>query len=108
MAKKTKTELLDAINALIGDRNDDAVISLLEDVTDTLDAYAEDENINYKQRYEENDKAWREKYISRFKGDAPTEKQKGAPEPNITPLDPLEAGQPPREQAIKINDLFTE
>lgn len=108
MAKKTKDELLDAIKALIGERDDDDAIALLEDVTDTLDAYANDENINYKQKYEENDKAWRAKYISRFKGDVPTEKQTDTPEPDISPLDPLKAGQPSPERAIKIDDLFTE
>ena len=108
MAKKTKDELLDAIKALIGERDDDDAIALLEDVTDTLDAYANDENINYKQMYEENDKAWRAKYISRFKGDGLNEKQTGTPEPDISPLDPLKAGQPSPEQAIKIDDLFTE
>lgn len=108
MAKKTKDELLNAIKAILGDRDDDDAIALMEDVTDTLDAYAEDENINYKQKYEENDKEWRRKYISRFKGEPASEKQKPEAPDTTTPLDPLKAGEPSREETIKIDDLFSE
>lgn len=68
MAIVSKNDLVTRLSAIIGeDKNDDA-ISLVEDMSDTLDDYAaktQDET-KWKEKYEENDRTWREKYISRF------------------------------------------
>lgn len=61
MAVRKKEELIETIRSIVGDS--DEAITLIEDVNDTLDASSDDE---WKKRYEENDKMWREKYISRF------------------------------------------
>lgn len=69
MAVRTREELLAQINTLVGENHDDSVISLIEDVTDTLVDYegrVQGDGVDWKQRYEDNDKAWRNKYVSRF------------------------------------------
>lgn len=55
-------ELISKVFKYIGDKNDDESISLLEDITDTLDGDGED----WKKKYEENDASWRKRYRERF------------------------------------------
>lgn len=69
MAKLTKNEFMDKVKALIGDRDDDEVLSFLEDCNDTIT----DSKDEYKEKYdqllkekEELDKSWRTKYKERF------------------------------------------
>ena len=64
------------ISARIGEDNSDEAIGLLEDVTDTLNDYETRtaDSTNWKERYETNDKEWREKYKERFmSGDSSTD-----------------------------------
>lgn len=63
MAKLSKTELIEKIKKYVGDRMDDETIEILEDISDSIDSSDADE---WKQKFEENDKMWRDKYISRF------------------------------------------
>lgn len=63
MAKLSKDELIEKVKKYVGDRNDDETIEIIEDISDSIDSSAADE---WKQKYEENDKMWRDKYISRF------------------------------------------
>ena len=63
MAKLSKDELIEKVKKYIGDRTDDETIEIIEDITDSIDTSAADE---WKQKYEENDKLWRDKYVSRF------------------------------------------
>ena len=63
MAKLSKDELLEKVRAYVGDRTDDETIEIIEDISDSIDSSDADE---WKQKYEENDKMWRDKYISRF------------------------------------------
>lgn len=62
MPKRTKDELLTALRGVLGDNQTDEAIALIEDVTDTFEAPAED----WEQKYKENDAAWRQKYTERF------------------------------------------
>ena len=70
MAVRTKDELLEIIKGRIGDDSSDETISFLEDITDTLSDYEEkatnSDTEDWKTKYEENDKMWREKYRERF------------------------------------------
>ena len=70
MAVKTKDELLEIIKERIGDDTSDETISFIEDITDTLSDYEEkatnSDTEDWKTKYEENDKMWREKYRERF------------------------------------------
>lgn len=63
MAKLSKDELVEKVKKYIGDRTDDETIEIIEDITDSIDSSAADE---WKRKYEENDKMWRDKYVSRF------------------------------------------
>lgn len=65
---KTKDEIIEKISAVIGEDNSEAAISLLEDVTDTLDDYEAKtkDSTDWKQKYEDNDNEWRQKYRERF------------------------------------------
>lgn len=63
MAKLSKDELLEKVRTYVGDRTDDETLAIIEDISDSFDSSDGDE---WKQKYEENDKMWRNKYISRF------------------------------------------
>lgn len=63
MAKLSKDELIEKVRKYVGDRTDDETIEIIEDISDSIDSSSADE---WKQKYEENDKMWRDKYISRF------------------------------------------
>ena len=83
MGVKNKDEILEAIKTRVGDNTDDETISLLEDVSDTLTdletraSGGED----WKTKYEENDKMWRERYTTRFFSKEPEPDPKPEPEP---------------------------
>ena len=76
MAKLSKDELIEKVRKYVGDRKDDETIEIIEDLSDSIDSSEADE---WKKKYEENDKMWRDKYISRFvekkedEPDTPTE-----------------------------------
>ena len=63
MAKLSKDELIEKIKKYVGDRTDDETIEIIEDISDSIDSSDADE---WKKKYEENDKMWRDKYIARF------------------------------------------
>ena len=78
MAIVTKSDLLKKINEIAGDNTSDAVLGLLDDVSDTLDdaeKRAKGEGEKWKEKYEQNDAEWRKKYRDRFMqgGDEPDE-----------------------------------
>lgn len=69
MAVKTRDEILEIVKNRIGDSTEDSDIEFLEDVTDTFDDLenkAKGDGIDWKIKYEENDKMWKEKYRNRF------------------------------------------
>lgn len=63
MAKLSKDELIEKVKKYVSDRTDDETIEIIEDISDSIDSSDADE---WKKKYEENDKMWRDKYISRF------------------------------------------
>lgn len=93
---KTKDELMASIKSKFGDDTSDETIALLEDISDTLDTTKD--GSDWKKKFEDNDKMWREKYTSRF-FDSPAEPSHPA-EPNDP--DPEEV----KAEEIKIDDLF--
>ena len=68
MAVRTTEEILESIKTRVGDSTEDVDLEFLEDVTDTLsDLRNKSEGQeDWKTKYEENDKQWREKYRDRF------------------------------------------
>lgn len=63
MAKLSKDELIEKVKKYVGDRTDDETIEIIEDITDSIDTSDADD---WKRKYEERDKMWRDKYVSRF------------------------------------------
>lgn len=79
MGVKTKAEILESIHKRVGDSTDDETLEFLEDVTDTLsdlETRASD-STDWKVKYEELDKTWREKYRERFFSSDPKEEKTG-------------------------------
>lgn len=68
MAVKSKEELLNALKAKIGDDDSDDTLAFIEDVTDTIDDLNKrvSDSGDWKAKYEQNDKEWRQKYRDRF------------------------------------------
>lgn len=97
MGVKNKDEILEAIKTRVGDNTDDEAISLLEDVSDTLTDLETraSSGEDWKTKYEENDKLWRERYTNRFFSKEPE------PDPKLDP-------EPEPEVKKTFSDLFKE
>lgn len=64
MAVKTIDEIMTKVREIIGEDDSDEAIEFVEDISDTLESFSNVED--WKTKYEENDKKWREKYRDRF------------------------------------------
>jgi hypothetical protein len=64
MAVKTVDEIMKKVRERIGEDDSDEAIEFIEDISDTLESFSNTED--WKTKYEENDKKWREKYRDRF------------------------------------------
>lgn len=73
MSVKTKAELIEAVNSIIGESTDDNTLQLLDDLSDTIDSMQKNENEDWHQKYIENDNAWRKRYKDRFSGATDTD-----------------------------------
>jgi len=93
MAKLSKDELIEKVKKYVGDRKDDETIEIIEDISDSIDSSEADE---WKKKYEENDKMWRDKYISRF-----VEKKEDE-------LDPPTEHEEEEKEYYSFGDLFEE
>lgn len=84
---KSKDELISMISERIGEDNSDEAISLLEDVSDTLADFETRtaDTTNWKQKYEENDKEWRDKYKERFMSGTPADAVEDEPDDDPEP-----------------------
>lgn len=70
MAVKDRDSILATVKQVIGDNTSDEAITLMEDITDTLEDYETkvSDKTNWKAKYEEMDANWRKKYVERFSG----------------------------------------
>ena len=68
MAIRTRDELLNIVRTRIGDDTSDEAIAFIEDIQDTINNYENNTNdgIDWKKKYEDNDREWRTKYRDRF------------------------------------------
>lgn len=64
MAVKTVDEIMTKVREIIGEDDSDEAIGFIEDISDTLESFSNAEN--WRTKFEENDKKWREKYRDRF------------------------------------------
>ena len=64
----TREEFLERIKTVVGDDTSEESLSVIEDFTDTYNHLEElsTGQEDWKTKYEENDKGWREKYRDRF------------------------------------------
>lgn len=65
---KSISELIENVKTRIGDNPDDESVAFLEDITDTLTDYDNKtkDNTDWKNKYDELDKEWKQKYVERF------------------------------------------
>lgn len=82
MAVIESSELIRRITERIGDDVSDEALSLLEDVTDTVNDFSRriEESGDWERRYNENDAAWRTRYRERFSGAVDPEQETPVPE----------------------------
>lgn len=68
MAIRTMEELRNAVDIILNERTDDDALAFIEDFTDTIGELEKrvNENVNWKEKFEQNDREWREKYRKRF------------------------------------------
>lgn len=87
MAVVNKDTIMERLRENFNDNNSDDVLGLLEDVTDTLNDYQSrlEENGDWKERYEQNDREWRQKYKDRFFNNDPEPDPEPEPEPDKDP-----------------------
>lgn len=90
--KRTKDELLENAKSLLGENISDEALSFLEDISDTVTP----PEVDWEQKYKENDAAWREKYRSRFFSAVAPEEEPYEREENLPP------------KKTKFEDLFEE
>lgn len=112
MAKLNREQFLEAIKARIGDDTSDIAMQFVEDMTDTFDGFATDNNSQRITELEQQlteannardelDKSWRQRYRDRFFSGVDEEKLP----PEVKDPQPVE---PDRATTIQVNDLFTE
>lgn len=100
---KSTAEILELIKNKFADDTSDETLSLIEDVSDTLkekDSLAGSSD-EWKKKYEDNDKMWREKYKSRF---FTSSDDKDASDPPIPDDDSDENDEPLKP--MNYDDLF--
>ena len=68
MAVLKRDEYFNRLQDYIGDDTSDKALTLVEDFTDTYNSFEEkkSDEVDWEKKYNENDKAWRERYARRF------------------------------------------
>ena len=89
MAVKKAEEIIKTVKEVIGDRTDDTVIELLEDITDSVSNKTGFTQEDIDSAVAETEKKWREKYIARFSGKVKEEEEEEEEEEDIPSLDDL-------------------
>lgn len=79
--KRTKEELLDIAKGILGDNDSDDALAFLEDISDTVTT----PEVDWEQKYNENDAAWRQKYRDRFFSDVKPEVEEYEEEEKLPP-----------------------
>lgn len=96
---RSKEELLSAIKSIMPDDSTDEALKVFEDLSDTLENNNNKDNEDWKTKYEENDKMWRERYRDRFFSGEPSPARTNTEEDN--PVDEPEENEP-----MTFDDLF--
>lgn len=83
---RTKEEILNLIKDILKDDTSDSALSLVEDLSDTLDSNVKSsDETDWKTKYEENDAQWRQRYRDRFfSKPAQEDEEPDEPVPEVT------------------------
>lgn len=93
--KRTSQEIIKSLEDLVSDKEDERYISILEDVADSVtEDTSRAEADEWKAKYEESERSWKEKYRARF--------MEGTPDPEPSPETEIEV-----EVKTSFDDLFT-
>ena len=89
MAVITKEEILEKLKTKLGDDTSDETLGLIEDISDTFSDIETrlSDNSDWKKKYEENDKEWREKYRDRFFNPTKNDDNVGIGEDEVPPAE---------------------
>lgn len=85
MSVKSIEELMTALRERLGEDTSDETLGFIEDVKDTLEEREKDSKVDWKAKYEENDKTWRQKYRDRFFNGKPADEEDEYDEYEETP-----------------------
>ena len=66
MSVLSKEDFLNLIKERTKDSTDDDTLKFIEDATDTINSLSDTDGEDWKTKYEDNDKMWRQKYKDRF------------------------------------------
>lgn len=68
MAIRSRDEIINKLIDYLGEEPDETGIELLDDLTDTVDdlVLKSSDLTDWKTKYEENDAAWKKRYVERF------------------------------------------
>lgn len=94
-------DLMKAVKSRVTGTSDED-IAFLENFDDTIKSMQDTQKEDWKSKYEENDKQWREKYIARFESGGTKE----SPLPPTTPQDLPPEPEPDPLQEVTIDNLF--
>ena len=98
--KKSKADIISELKAFIGDNNSDEAISLIENVSDSINENDETEEL--RKQLEEQDKAWRQRYIDRFNNEESEETKK------IINVDTGDDSDDSNDKPLTFENLFEE
>ena len=78
MAVKTSEEIMNYIKEKTKDDTSDETLQFVEDISDTLNDYETrtKDQVDWEQKYKDNDTKWRQKYRDRFFSGEPNENSK--------------------------------
>ena len=88
-----REEIMEQVKGIIGENTDDASLKFLEDLSDTFNDYDErvkGDGEDWKTKFEENDKQWRQKYQERFFSGGTEDNNKGEQNELLEPENPPE------------------
>ncbi len=110
MAVKSNKEIMEQVKAIVGENTDDATLTFLEDLRDTMADYETKTNgdgTDWKAKFEENDKQWREKYQQTFFNPPTTKDTNGEPSNDLTDPSSNDMGEGENNSPKHFEDLFT-
>lgn len=107
MAVKEKSVLMEQLKTILGDNISDDALSLVEDVSDTIDDLhnkAQGDGEDWEKKYKENDAMWRERYKERFFNGTPDGTGDGKPDKTEPEIDPEPEDE--TDKPMHFSDLF--